>query len=222
MLFKNNTYFSILFFIIVFAELICSSIKSLTTIHYITKPLILLLLIVLFITQSKHLSLKTRKFAILALLFSLIGDILLMFVNKSDLFFIGGLVAFLLAHTMYIIVFLNKRNSKSLSIPFVVVLMIYAFVLFYVLRNSLGELLIPVIVYMLIILTMVISASLRKDRVSKFSYNLVFIGALFFMISDSILSLNKFYQPIPLSNIGIMLTYAIAQLFIVLGIKNQQ
>ena len=222
MLFKNNTYFSILFFIIVFAELICSSIKSLTTIHYITKPLILLLLIVLFITQSKHLSLKTRKFAILALVFSLIGDILLMFVNKSDLFFIGGLVAFLLAHTMYIIVFLNKRNSKSLSIPFVVVLMIYAFVLFYVLRNSLGELLIPVIVYMLIILTMVISASLRKDRVSKFSYNLVFIGALFFMISDSILSLNKFYQPIPLSNIGIMLTYAIAQLFIVLGIKNQQ
>ena len=222
MLFKNNTYFSILFFIIVFAELICSSIKSLTTIHYITKPLILLLLIVFFITKSKHLSLKTRKFAILALLFSLIGDILLMFVNKSDLFFIGGLVAFLLAHTMYIIVFLNKRNSKSLSIPFVVVLMIYAFVLFYVLRNSLGELLIPVIVYMLIILTMVISASLRKDRVSKFSYNLVFIGALFFMISDSILSLNKFYQPIPLSNIGIMLTYAIAQLFIVLGIKNQQ
>ena len=59
---------------------------------------------------------------------------------------------------------------------------------------------------------------MRKGIVNSSSYNLVFIGAIFFMISDSILALNKFYQPIPFSNISIMLTYALAQYLIVLGI----
>ena len=37
-------------------------------------------------------------------------------------------------------------------------------------------------------------------------------------ISDSILALNKFHEPLPFSNISIMLTYALAQLLIVIGI----
>ena len=39
--------------------------------------------------------------------------------------------------------------------------------------------------------------------------------------ADSLLALNKFYQPIPFSNISIMLTYAFAQYLIVLGILKQ-
>jgi uncharacterized membrane protein YhhN len=38
------------------------------------------------------------------------------------------------------------------------------------------------------------------------------------LISDSILAINKFHQPILWSNISIMVTYAIAQYLIVLGI----
>ena len=61
-----------------------------------------------------------------------------------------------------------------------------------------------------------------KGMVNQTSYNLVFIGAIFFMLSDSILAANKFYQPIPLSNISIMVTYALAQYLIVLGILKLQ
>ena len=78
--------------------------------------------------------------------------------------------------------------------------------------------LIPVIVYMLAILSMSTSAFLRKDKVNILSYGLVFLGAIFFMISDSILALNKFHQPIPWSNISIMVTYAMAQYLIVIGV----
>tara|TARA_R110000868_G_scaffold328255_1_gene589136 strand:- start:1541 stop:1768 length:228 start_codon:yes stop_codon:yes gene_type:complete len=74
---------------------------------------------------------------------------------------------------------------------------------------------------MFIILLMVITAFFRKGSVSKSSYILVFLGALFFITSDSLLALNKFYKPLPFSSISIMLTYSIAQLFIVLGIKKQ-
>jgi uncharacterized membrane protein YhhN len=50
---------------------------------------------------------------------------------------------------------------------------------------------------------------------------LILAGAAFFMISDSLLALNKFYEPLPFSNISIISTYALAQYSIVLGILKQ-
>ena len=144
-----------------------------------------------------------------------------MFVDTSANFFLGGLVAFLLAHIMYILVFNKKRNRTHKPIFFIVVLIMYASGLFYILKDGLGEMLIPVIVYVLVILIMAITASLRKNNVTNISYKLVLIGALFFVVSDSLLAVNKFYSPISNSNISIMLTYALAQYGIVLGILKQ-
>ncbi len=222
MLSKTKKSFTLIFALVLFLELICGSIDSLSQLHYVTKPLVLVSLIIFFLKHNQHLNSKTKTVMLFALLFSLLGDVLLMFVENSTNFFIGGLVAFLLAHVMYILVFLKKRNSTKLSMLFVFLLFIYAFGLFYVLKDSLGDMLIPVIAYMLVILSMVISATLRKNSVSKTSYGLVFIGALFFMISDSVLAINKFYNPIPLSNIIIMLTYAIAQYLIIVGVLREK
>jgi uncharacterized membrane protein YhhN len=78
--------------------------------------------------------------------------------------------------------------------------------------------LIPVLIYMLVILTMAITAFWRNASVGKWSYVLVFFGALFFMMSDSLLAINKFHTALPLANVSIMLTYALAQFLIVFGI----
>lgn len=78
--------------------------------------------------------------------------------------------------------------------------------------------LIPVGIYMVVILIMAIVAYLRKGVVVNSSYQLVLVGALFFILSDSIIALNKFYQPLTGSNISIILTYALAQYLIVNGI----
>jgi uncharacterized membrane protein YhhN len=43
------------------------------------------------------------------------------------------------------------------------------------------------------------------------------LGALLFVISDSILAINKFYQPFEAAGVLIMLTYGLAQFFIVEG-----
>jgi uncharacterized membrane protein YhhN len=75
---------------------------------------------------------------------------------------------------------------------------------------------------MLVILSMATTAFLRQGNVVKNSFVLVFIGAILFMISDSILALNKFYQPLPFTNISIMFTYGFAQLFIVFGLLKQR
>ena len=144
-----------------------------------------------------------------------------MFVSKSAKFFMSGLVAFLLAHLMYISVFYKSRNKTANTLPIVVILLIYASGIFYFLKDGLGVMLFPVIAYLLVILVMAATAFLRK-RSNRNSYILIFAGAVFFMISDSLLALNKFYEPLPLSNISIILTYALAQYFIVLGILKQK
>jgi uncharacterized membrane protein YhhN len=158
----------------------------------------------------------------LALTFSLVGDVLLMFDHVSINYFLTGLISFLLAHVFYILVFLEKKNSLKKSISFITILIIYAFGLFYVLKDGLGNMLIPVIIYILVILAMVIAASLRKENVPNISYNLVLIGALFFIISDSIIAVNKFYGKVPYEHLLIMSTYALAQYCIVMGVLKQK
>ena len=218
MLSKTEKQFSILFFIIVLIELAMGSIGYLKTIHYIAKPAIVISLVFLFLKTSESLSKPIKSLTILALVFSVLGDILLMFVDKSPHFFTLGLVAFLTAHVMYVLVFLKHRNKQKSPIGFISVLLVYAASLFYFLNGNLGDMFIPVIIYMLVILSMATAAYLRKDKVNILSYGLVFFGALFFLISDSILALNKFYVPLNYSDYSIMITYALAQYLIVIGI----
>lgn len=222
MLSKLEKSFTLIFLVIVSLELIANSVSSLSNLHYISKPAIVLALIVFFNKQKSHLNAFTKNFTILALVFSLLGDILLMFVNSSPYFFISGLIAFLVAHIMYVLVFLKKRNPLKKPFMFIVVLLMYASGLFYILHDGLGNLLIPVIIYISVILSMATTAFIRQGKVADTSYWLVFIGAIFFMLSDSILATNKFYKPLAFSGISIMFTYAIAQYLIVLGILRQK
>lgn len=218
MLTTKEKQFSILFFIIVLLELISGSSETLKYSHYLAKPAIVMSLLFLFVNTGKNLPKSLRTKTTIALIFALLGDILLMFVDVSPHFFTIGLVAFLIAHVFYILVFLKHKNSTLSPVRLIIPLLIYAAFLFYLLKDGLGAMLVPVIIYMLIILTMTTSAYLRKNSVNILSYKLVFQGAILFMISDSILAINKFYQPLILSNISIMITYALAQYLIVLGI----
>lgn len=222
MLTKSEKIFLIIFTVILIAELICTSIEILNSWHYITKPLLLISLIIFFTKQQNQLDKNTKNITLAALFFSLVGDVLLMFTTASANFFMGGLLAFLTAHIMYILVFLKKKTKRKNTPLLVSFLLVYGLGIFYFLKDGLGDLLVPVIVYMLVILTMIISAFLRHKSVSKMSYNFVFLGAIFFITSDSLLAINKFYEPFETAGIFIMLTYAIAQYFIVLGLKKQQ
>ncbi|WP_242203619.1 lysoplasmalogenase [Aestuariivivens insulae] len=222
MLTKSEKSFSLIYVLILGSELVSSSIASLNMLNYVAKPAIVTTLIIYFYRSTQHLDPKTRQITLWALAFSVIGDVLLMFVNINPNFFIGGLISFLLGHLMYVNVFYSKRNPHIKPIGFLTILLLYAIGLFYILKDSLGDLLVPVIIYMFVILLMATMAYLRKNRANKTSFIFVFIGALCFIISDSLLALNKFYKPLPFANISIMVTYAIAQLCIVLGIKKQQ
>ncbi|TXE10578.1 lysoplasmalogenase [Gelidibacter salicanalis] len=222
MLTITDKQFAFIFSCLLSAELICGSIASLATFHYITKPSLLISLLIYFYTQSKSLNTTTRLITLLALGCSLLGDVFLMFDDRFAIYFILGLLSFLLAHVFYSIVFLKNRNVNRNAFGLSLILLLYALGFFYLLKNSLGHLLIPVIIYMIVILAMVITSYLRSGKLSQLSFILVFIGALLFAISDSILALNKFYMPIHFSALFIMLTYGLAQYLIVLGLLKQR
>ena len=90
--------------------------------------------------------------------------------------------------------------------------------LFYiVLYPGLGVLKVPVAVYSLIIAFMAILAWMRSIKSSGWGYWLVAIGAWFFVISDTILAVNKFVDKLPDAGLWIMATYILAQYGIATG-----
>ena len=145
-----------------------------------------------------------------------------MFVPISELYFIVGLVSFLLAHLCYLVLFLRQRHRQTKPFIPIILLYLYSLVFGYYISESLGSMLVPVIAYEIVILLMASASFLRKGAVTSFSYKMVVFGALSFLISDSILAINKFYVEVPLSGIWIMITYALAQYLIVIGILKSE
>lgn len=215
---KTEQKFTFIFALIVLLELICGHFEPLQEWHNFTKPLIVLSLIIFFLSESRFLNTQIRILITLALVLSLLGDIALLFDQIDPIFFIVGLASFLLAHVMYIIVFLKQRDKGKQAWRFILLMLLYAIILFYRLQAGLGDLLIPVLVYMVVILIMSTTAFLRKKADHNLNFKWVFTGAILFMASDSILAIDKFYYAFDLSSIVIMLTYALAQYCIVIGI----
>lgn len=220
---------SILFSLVLFITILCEWIQS-KILPWIVKPLLMPLLLTLFILNFKKLLSIERICFILALIFSWLGDILLM-LNGSNLF-IFGLVAFLIAHISYIISFVNrikyevKRSKYRLKLSTMLIsaipyLVYIAFMLAMVIpsltsnREGKQHLLIPVIIYAFCVVGMAYTASLRDLNVSGFWT--VVLGTIFFVGSDSILAINKFVNPFPLPDFFIMLTYGIGQYLITVG-----
>jgi len=219
--FKPN-YFLPLFIVLVILDLITGSLQNESLRHF-TKPLILFSLFIYFAVNGRSLDRSTYILMLLALCCSWLGDSFLMYEAISPNYFMLGLVSFLTAHILYCVIFLKRWNKSGSSTYWVVLitLFLYGSVLFMQLKDSLGELLIPVVIYISAILLMAITAYRRNKMVPAESFKLVFIGALFFIASDSILAVNKFLNAVPYSHILVMGTYAAAQYLITKGILIQ-
>lgn len=196
-----------------------------SSLRFYSKPLILLGLILYFYQISKPISTTLLAKSILAaLIFSWIGDILLMWPSL----FVYGLGSFLMAQICYIIGFklaqntILRREEVNFIKSFFYNLPIYiaAALVFYLVNPNLGNLKIPVIAYILVIVSMVATARDRFKKCSPASFWQVFIGAVLFFVSDGIIAISRFFRDFPESGILIMGTYATAQLLIVMGIRS--
>ena len=95
-------------------------------------------------------------------------------------------------------------------------------VLLMALLAHLGPLRLPVVLYAMVLVLMVLAALYRYGRTVPTSFVLVAAGAGLFMVSDSLLAINKFLTPLVGAGFWIMLTYCAAQLSIVAGLLAHQ
>lgn len=188
----------------------------------VLKPFLLPILLIAVYISNRF---SSKKILLTALTFSWIGDIVLLFANQGELYFIVGLVAFLISHVFYIVLFNKQTVTKSISnkISFgagIGLILLYFFGMITTLGPKLGPLTVPVVVYAVVISSMLYFALKGSYQWNAIPYQSVLVGALFFIASDSILAFNKFYQPIPYASFLIMITYLAAQYGIVWGILN--
>ena len=170
-----------------------------------------------------HPKFLSRRILLNALIFSWIGDVILIFADIAEIYFILGLVSFLIAHITYCVLF-NKQIIGEIQINKVLfglgslVIAFYLTAIILVLMPNLGDLKIPVIVYAAVISTMLLFAFNGYLIWKKPGALYIFVGAITFVISDSILAFDKFHAPIEKSSFFIMLSYLVAQYLIVVGI----
>ena len=188
------------------------------TITWWLKPFIIPLLSISVFLSGK---MEFKPLLISALFFSWIGDVVLLFANQGVIYFIIGLVSFLIAHLFYIILFSKLQKVTTIKYKrFIPLVLLYLFGFLSFLWDKLGGMKIPVIIYALVISTMLLVAIRGYFTWNSKSGKLLLIGAIFFVLSDSILAINKFYIPIYLSSFWIMCTYITAQFLIVKGALN--
>lgn len=216
-----NRTFLYVFFAVAAAEILIH-VLGMKEFSLSIKPLIVPSLAALYFQNVNS---KNALFAI-ALFFCWAGDVFLLFDHLNELFFMGGLASFLVAHILLFFLYgklritkgeragLNGPQRARLSFPVI----LGGTGLISVLYPTLGGLKIPVIIYAVALMLMVLQSIYRYGFTSSQSFWNVCIGALLFMLSDSLLAINKFYQPIAYAGILVIATYMAALYFIVRGV----
>lgn len=181
--------------------------------RYITKPLILIFLLLLYNSSIS----KERQSATytVALLCCWLGDVVLLF--SGELFFIVGLGAFLIAHGFYIKMLYLERKNQIFVLKHLFLALPYAlsiFVLFYAVSDNLEQLFVPVLVYAVVIGVLGFVASVLNRQYKSRTAFVLLVGVWFFILSDFTLALDLFYKPSLTKKVTVMVTYVVAQYLI--------
>jgi uncharacterized membrane protein YhhN len=215
-------------FLIIFVGDLVGEFYQIKWIDYSFKPFIMIYITGYFLANSKDIDKKIVQFALFAFLFSWMGDMLLMFVEKGKLFFILGLASFLVAQIGYVFLFLRTINLSGKK-PFLkkkpyflIAYIAFGLIVYIALYEQLDAVLrVAVFIYMTALLSMSAMALNRFGNGHPISFSLIFAGSLLFVFSDTMIAVNRFLVPIPYEGILTMTTYISAQYLIMRGLLKQ-
>ena len=186
---------------------------GLTDLHRVAKPLAMVFAILFVAARARQSGAEGRFYLMLALALtaSLAGDVALMFQG----YFLPGLVAFLLAHLAYIALF--KRgvpwlpSRGALAATLLTGAAMYAVLWVGGLPAALRG---PVALYVVAIALMAAQAIGRARVLRRPADWAVALGACSFMLSDALLAISRFVQPLPLAPLWVLGSYYVAQILI--------
>lgn len=198
-----------LIFIAVFL-LIRAEIRGARKQSYLFKPTATLL--VILVAMSAFLDATSDPsftcMILVGLLFSLGGDVALLFQQKRKAFLMG-LASFLLAHVVYALAFTGHETFSGRDIISLLILALAGAAFYRLIGSGLGRMRIPVIAYIVIISVMVnrALAALSSPAFTRTQALCIAVGALLFYLSDIILAANRFWKPIKRHRISLAFYY---------------
>ncbi|MEQ8308962.1 MAG: lysoplasmalogenase [Hoeflea sp.] len=151
---------------------------------------------------------------IAALLLSAMGDGFL--AHEGDVAFLGGLGSFLLAHVLYVVLFLSLAREMTIAdLPGLIAVAVFALGIGTAMVRRAGALALPVALYVLAIAGMGAGGVLLGGW--------VLLGAALFMVSDAILGSEKFLieENSPMRRLtapAVWILYYVGQALITLGL----
>lgn len=177
-------------------------------VEHLTKPMLMPALLLGFLIALPERRSRIALLGALGILLSWAGDVLLG--DPGGIGFILGLSAFLLAHVVFIVLFLGALRTHRMPWA-ALVLALWLAALIAILAPNLGSLLVPVIVYGLV-LGIFAAAGLGTTP-------LVAVGAALVLVSDSVLALKMFLPGFSLweKDFLIMLAYLVGQGLVAVG-----
>jgi uncharacterized membrane protein YhhN len=195
----------------------------------ICKPALMITLGFYYWSSQKQKQEPVTLSVAMAIIFSCLGDVLLMLQKSNQNYFMFGLGAFLFAHLFYIFSYKQYRREESGNelqglqrIRFALPIVLAGTGLVTILYSRLGDLRIPVLLYAGVLTYMVLVALFRFGRTNATSFAMVFSGAILFMMSDSLIAINKFLEPLSNAEFWIMITYISAQFLIIQGLIRHE
>lgn len=183
--------------------------------EYLAKPGTLALLAGVALALHPAGDLRRTAFVV-ALVLSLAGDVFLML--PRDLF-AGGLASFLLGHVAYAVGLRAGAPSDLVAtlLAAIGVGAVAALIGWRVVRGvrekGHGELVGPVVAYMVVLSAMVVLALGTRSALAG-------AGAVLFLCSDAVLAWNRFVRPLPRGPLAVIVTYHLAQALLVLSLTR--
>jgi uncharacterized membrane protein YhhN len=181
--------------------------------EYAAKPATLALLVGVAVALHPARDAQRTAFVV-ALVLSLAGDVFLML--PRDLF-AGGLASFLLGHIAYAVGLRAYAPSSSLALPpaaagiAAIAALLGTRVVRGVRRQGHGELVGPVLAYIVVLSAMVVLALARAEPLAA-------LGGAAFLCSDAVLAWNRFVRPLRRGPLAVIVSYHLAQALLVLSL----
>ena len=152
------------------------------------------------------------------LLAGAVGDVCLALPNG----FLPGMIAFAIGHGLYVAAFLKWNRAPALAL--LVPVSLYAGTGLWLMLPGAGVLTLPLIIYVVVIWAMIWRAAAcalmpRENLLLRWG---PLAGALLFGLSDTLIGIHRFAQPLPGATFAIILTYWAGQaLFAATAIKHE-
>lgn len=176
-------------------------------VHWIAKPAATLLCAAMALslpaTEAGY-----RRWVVIGLLLSTVGDVFLMLPGD---WFLHGLIGFLLAHLAYLVAFGQRERFMARAVPFIAYAIVAVGILAWLWPGIPAPMRVPVVVYVVALGSMAAQAAaiwwLRRDRTAA----LAAVGGALFMASDSMIAIGRFGEPFDGQRLLVLATYWAAQ-----------